>query len=188
VSRVIALDGWDPERFGALRRAYPESIWWVRLPADADVTEPARAGAGVIQLVGRDGRFLGDLIARAHDRLVAARCRDQVTVVASGGVVAADQVPKAIACGADAVGLDVAIWTALQGTGTAPTIPRFSQQWGTWRIINLAASWRDQLIEVLGAMGLREARRLRGERGRLLLQDELEREAFGGIPGYHGDR
>jgi hypothetical protein len=46
------------------------------------------------------------------------------------------------------------------------------------------ASWRDQLLEVLGAMGLREVRRLRGEMGRAMFQKDLEREAFGGITGY----
>jgi hypothetical protein len=46
------------------------------------------------------------------------------------------------------------------------------------------AAWRDQLLEVLGAMGLREVRRLRGEVGRAMIQSEVEREAFAGIPGY----
>jgi len=49
---------------------------------------------------------------------------------------------------------------------------------------NLLASWRDQMLEVLGAMGLREVRRLRGEIGRAMLQKDLEREAFKGITGY----
>ena len=48
----------------------------------------------------------------------------------------------------------------------------------------LFRSWRDQLLEVLGAMGLREVRRLRGEMGRAMFQKELEREAFSGIEGY----
>jgi hypothetical protein len=44
---------------------------------------------------------------------------------------------------------------------------------------NLSASWQDQLLEILGAMGLREVRRLRGETGRCMLQADLEREVFG---------
>jgi len=48
----------------------------------------------------------------------------------------------------------------------------------------LIASWRDQLLEILGAMGLREVRRLRGELGRAMFQTELEREAFASIPGF----
>ncbi|MBC7250706.1 MAG: hypothetical protein H5T62_10530, partial [Anaerolineae bacterium] len=38
------------------------------------------------------------------------------------------------------------------------------------------ASWRDQLLEVLGAMGMREVRRLRGELGRTIFYEEEERK------------
>jgi hypothetical protein len=52
--------------------------------------------------------------------------------------------------------------------------------------MNLTASWRDQLLEILGAMGMREVRRLRGEMGRAMFAKSLEREAFAGIEGYDG--
>jgi glutamate synthase domain-containing protein 2 len=52
------------------------------------------------------------------------------------------------------------------------------------RLLNLFASWRDQMLEILGAMGLREVRRLRGEIGRAMFQRELAREAFADIAGY----
>jgi hypothetical protein len=45
-------------------------------------------------------------------------------------------------------------------------------------MINLMAAWQNQLLEVLGAMGLREVRRLRGETGRALYFDQLERDVF----------
>ena len=64
------------------------------------------------------------------------------------------------------------------------TIPDLSQEWGVRRLKNLMASWRDQLLEVMGAMGLREVQRLRGEMGRAMFQKDLEREAFEGISGY----
>jgi hypothetical protein len=48
------------------------------------------------------------------------------------------------------------------------------------RIINLMGSWRDQLLEVLGGMGLREVRRQRGEIGRTMLYEDLEKRIFGG--------
>jgi hypothetical protein len=47
-------------------------------------------------------------------------------------------------------------------------------EWGAQRIANLMAAWRDQLLEVLGAMGLREVRRLRGELGRTIFQVKEE--------------
>jgi glutamate synthase domain-containing protein 2 len=55
--------------------------------------------------------------------------------------------------------------------------------YGTRRIANLIAAWRNQLIEVMGAMGIREVRRLRGETGRALFFEELEEETFGRLFG-----
>ncbi|MBU3949855.1 MAG: hypothetical protein KJ826_16760, partial [Proteobacteria bacterium] len=55
--------------------------------------------------------------------------------------------------------------------------------WGKQRIINLIGAWRNQLIEVMGAMGIREARRLRGEVGRSMWFEDLEKESFGPIFG-----
>ncbi|MFH1640015.1 MAG: hypothetical protein ABIB93_06910, partial [Chloroflexota bacterium] len=56
--------------------------------------------------------------------------------------------------------------------------------WGVQRLENMLASWRDQMLEVMGAMGLREVRRLRGEVGRAMFQPDLEKEAFQEISGY----
>jgi hypothetical protein len=65
------------------------------------------------------------------------------------------------------------------------TLPKnLNREWGIQRILNLTAAWRDQLLEILGAMGLREVRRLRGEMGRAMFQVDLEREAFAEIDGY----
>jgi hypothetical protein len=188
-ARMVMLDGWSPRGYKALRRSAPEALVAVRLPADHDVLEPIRAGAAIVHLAadkrGRaGGRFLADLIREAHERLVAERLRDRVTLLAGGGIVMAEHVPKAIACGVEAVVLDTALWVALQGDPTGTTFPSMAAPWGVQRITNLAASWRDQLLEVLGAMGMREVRRLRGEYGRLMLQRELELDAFGGIEGY----
>ncbi|MEC7713853.1 MAG: hypothetical protein VYE78_02910, partial [Candidatus Thermoplasmatota archaeon] len=54
------------------------------------------------------------------------------------------------------------------------------------RLVNLCGSWRDQLLEILGAMGIREVRRLRGEFGRSMIVKNLEDEAFEEIAGYVG--
>jgi glutamate synthase-like protein len=183
---MIELDGWDEGRFGELRRRFPDSLVCVRVPADADVVALAGRGARILHLVAGEA-FLGDLIRRAHDRLVEAGIREEVTLLGSGGILMAEHVPKAIACGLDAVGLDVAPCVALQGRlrdGRVELPPHMTTEWGVQRIANLAGSWRDQLLEVLGAMGLREVRRLRGELGRCMFQQELEREAFVEIEGY----
>ena len=56
-------------------------------------------------------------------------------------------------------------------------------QWGSQRMVNLMGAWHNQLIEVMGAMGIREARRLRGEVGRSMWFEDLEMESFGPIFG-----
>jgi tRNA G26 N,N-dimethylase Trm1 len=48
-------------------------------------------------------------------------------------------------------------------------------------MVNLMGAWHSQLIEVLGAMGIREVRRLRGEVGRAIFMEDIEREAFGDL-------
>ncbi len=48
---------------------------------------------------------------------------------------------------------------------------------------NLIAAWHDQLIEMMGAMGIREARRLRGEAGRAMFFEDLEEDTFGRLFG-----
>jgi hypothetical protein len=40
------------------------------------------------------------------------------------------------------------------------------------------AGWHNQLIEILGAMGIREVRRLRGEMGRAMFFEDLEKDIF----------
>jgi hypothetical protein len=50
-------------------------------------------------------------------------------------------------------------------------------------LVNLIAAWHAQLLEVLGAMGLRDVRRLRGEVGRAIFKEDIEKETFGQIFG-----
>ncbi len=195
--RLVVLDGWDRERYDALRRRFPQSIVGVRVPMDTDVLELARHGVRVMCLTADyhgnvGGRFAMDLILEAHRRLVEAGVREEVTLVGGGGIILAEHVPKAIICGLDAVTLDVALAVALQARfdgechdreTTSLSFPRMSVDWGVQRVKNLSAAWRDQLLEILGAMGLREVRRLRGEIGRALFQRALEREVFGELCG-----
>ena len=117
-------------------------------------------------------------------------------VIGSGGIIAAEHVPKALLCGLDAVAMDTPLMVALQAAFDGDCLDsessnfsissKVSEEWGVQRILNLTASWRDQLLEILGAMGMREVRRLRGEMGRAMFAKSLEREAFAGIEGYDG--
>ncbi len=196
--KAVELRGWSPERFTKASERFPNSQIWIRIPADYDVVPIAQEGARVIHLAadlhGRSGgEFILDLIMRAHRSLVDAGLREQVTLIGSGGIVAAEHVPKAIVAGLDAVVVGSATWVALHGRfegeahdpRTAPvTFPELDRTWGVKRLKNLTVAWRDQLLEVMGAMGIREVRRLRGEIGRCMFQKDLEAEAFGEIEGF----
>jgi len=193
---------------GCVQAANPRAVVGLRLPLTASspdqVERLAASGVGLVhlaadeagcELAGPSPRFLADLLQEVHHRLVAACRRDQVALVAGGGIAAADHVPKALACGADAVAVDLALTVAL-GCALWADVRRpcpvedleTDAEWGAQRIVNLMAAWRDQLLEVLGAMGLREVRRLRGELGRVIFQPREEaafRSLFGRVVRNH---
>ena len=121
-------------------------------------------------------------IREIHEHLVGLRLRDPVTLTASGGVASAEHTPKLILCGADAVAIDLPIIVAL-GCGLWADVrhpcPVEDQEiedtdWAAQRLVNLVSAWRDQLLEALGAMGMREVRRLRGEMGRAIFGPQAE--------------
>lgn len=173
------LDFWSQ----AVQR-WPGAVIAARLPLSGDAAEIAAAwvGAGMPALhlyadeVGQDfdGRHLVDSLRQVHVRLVDEALRDKATLVVSGGIAAAEHVAKAIACGADLAGIDFAIqiaWgCALWADKSKCPVEneQLDPQWGAQRLANLLNAWRDQLLEVLGAMGMREIRRLRGEMGRTI--------------------
>ena len=100
---------------------------------------------------------------------------------------------KAIICGADAVALDTPPLIALgcrvcrdKSRCCSPNacpcdIAEVEPGYAAQRIVNLMGAWHSQLLEVLGAMGIREARRLRGETGRANFMEDIEKEAFGDL-------
>jgi len=178
-------------RWEAAAARWPKAVISVRLalgPGSAEsASELARAGVGVIHLyadeMGQDsaGHPLPENLRQVHNHLVDLALRDHVTLIASGGIAAAEHVAKAIGCGADAVAIDIvpmiawgcALWA---DRGQCPVeTQELDAEWGAQRLVNLMAAWRDQLLEALGAMGLREVRRLRGEAGRLIFQSDQER-------------
>ena len=204
-SRMIEISSWDRDAFERARLS-TDSVIGVRIEFvegwQDSLTEAVRSGATVIHLLAnlhgedRQGRFVTDLFKEAHLLLIEQGRRDLVTLIGSGGIVGADHVPKAIISGMDAVALDLPVLFAVQGrvngsmrdrvevSGSLPK--KFNHPWSVQRLTNLCGSWRDQLLEILGAMGIREVRRLRGEFGRSMIVKHLEDEAFEGIEGYVG--
>ena len=202
--RLIEMVDWHDSLYTRIKSCFPDSLICLRLAFEHHLEEKLLKsmsyGIRIFHLVanyhgcGVDGEFILELVRRAHQTFVEARCRDEVTLLGSGGIIAAEHVPKAIICGLDALALDTAPLVALQARFIGECIDRetshfcFSKkinpEWGVQRLKNMLASWRDQMLEVLGAMGLREVRRLRGEVGRAMFQKDLESEAFGDITGY----
>ena len=131
-------------------------------------------------------RFVKDVLREIHGALVQRGLRDAVTLIASGGIALPEHVAKAIICGADLVGVDIPLLVALgcrvcagrHKAACPANIAEAEADYAAQRMVNLMGAWHSQLIEVLGAMGLREIRRLRGEAGRAMFQEDLERDAF----------
>jgi len=138
-------------------------------------------------------RFLKEMIREIHLKLVDNSMRQKINLVFSGGIAMAEHMAKSIICGADGVIIDYPLLIALECRlcyrcwNDLPCPVKIDHQidpeWGSQRIINLIGAWHNQLIEVMGAMGIREARRLRGEVGRSMWFEDLEMENFGPIFG-----
>ena len=196
-------------RLAEIKRVHPGIIGSVRVLLDEHAADRAaglvRGGADVIHLqagpkggglgANRD-RFVTRLVREVHLRLVEDSVREQVTLLASGGIAMAEHVAKLIICGVDGVGADLALMVALEcrlcpdceeQVECPVGLDRVDEVQGTQRIVNLLGSWHSQLLEVLGAMGLREVRRLRGEVGRAMFFEDLERECFAPLFGERTD-
>jgi glutamate synthase domain-containing protein 2 len=175
----------------------------VRIPADKDVetlaSKVAHSGAEIIHIVadycGREvgdtsgsPRLVRDMIRAVHLRLIDERIRDEVTIIASGGIAMAEHVPKAMLCGADLTGIDMPLLIALGARlfeqpekflAIPEGLDKVSVTIIARRIVNLLGAWHSQILEMMGAMGIREARRLRGESGRAIFFDEIDHDTFG---------
>jgi hypothetical protein len=198
LSAVAALRRQNPELLVAIRLPLG--------PGTAErVLELHAAGVSIIHLYadahGREfdaarPRFIKDLSREIHGRLVERGVRDDVTLIESGGIALPEHMAKAIICGADLVGVEIPLLVALgcrvcsdehHGAGASSGAPvgfpacrvnADDPAYAAQRMVNLMGAWHSQLIEVLGAMGIREVRRLRGEVGRAMFLEDLERDAF----------
>ena len=141
-------------------------------------------------------RFVTEAVAEIHEALIQSGLRDAISLIVSGGIGLAEHVAKIIICGADVAAVDIPVLLAnqcrfclncRQGEACPVGIEKVDTDWSRQRMVNLFGSWHAQLIEVLGAMGIREARRLRGEFGRAMFFRDLERESFGPIFGRRLD-
>jgi len=176
----------------------------IRVPAVKEVeytaSKLARDGAEIIHIVadyrgqelnspaGSGSRHLKDIVRSIHQRLVEDKMRDEVTIIASGGIGLAEHVTKSMLCGADLTAIDLPLLIGLGARiyeerekylvlpeGLAKISTPVIEQ----RMINLMSAWHSQILEMMGAMGIREARRLRGESGRAIFFEEIDKDTFG---------
>jgi len=164
------------------------------------VNKLAHDGAEIIHIVadyrgqelnspaGSGSRHLKDIIRSVHLRLVEDKLRDEVVIMASGGIALAEHVTKAMLCGADLTAIDLPLMVGLGGRiyeeqkqilVLPAELSKIPNAVITQRMINLMGAWHSQILEMMGAMGIREARRLRGESGRAIFFEEIDRDTFG---------
>ena len=118
-------------------------------------------------------------IPKVHRFLVEEGVRDQIVLIASGGLRTADDILKAIALGADGVVVATSELVALGcircgncesgrgcARGIATTDRKLMQQvqidWATQRLINLFAAWRERIVDVIARFGMTSVSELRG--------------------------
>lgn len=193
------------KKFSQLKEIKQDLIISVGIPLNADALSIALelAGAGVDtlhfyadkngrELDSEQPRFIKDMLRDIHVALVKASMRRMVNILATGGIALPEHVNKAIICGADGVVIDLPLLIAMEcrlcarcekGLSCPVELEKIDPGYGSQRIINLMGAWRNQMLEMLGAMGLREVRRLRGEVGRSMWFEDLEKESFSPIFG-----
>ena len=134
--------------------------------------------------------FIKERMREIHLHLVEKGVRDQITLIAGGGIAMAEHVAKLIICGADLLSVDIPLLVAMEcrvcrrckeGIACPVELDSVDPVWGAGRIRNLMAGWHNQLLEILGAMGIREVRRLRGEMGRAMFFEDLEKDIFAAL-------
>jgi len=200
--RIVEFDALRPDFLEELLSCLDQSIFIGRLPLRENsasiASELARQGVHGLHFYAdyhgrdysKDPRHVSAALKHVHQRLVQDGLRDQITIIASGGITLAEHVPKAIICGADLVAIDTTVLVALQAEFNGEARDRanhhlrprrINPEWGAQRLVNLIGVWHDQLIEILSAMGMRDVRRLRGDIGRSMMDEELREQSFKGI-------
>jgi ferredoxin len=207
-TRLVEIndDANTEKRIRELKNINPELVTIVRLDMDSHGEERAIelarqpfieaihivADINGNQIDVEKPKFIKDMMKNIHTSLVKDGIRDEVTIIAGGGIALAEHMAKQMLCGADLVTINMPLLVALEcrfcqncreGFTCPAEIEKISHEYGVGRMKNLIAAWHDQLIEVMGAMGIREARRLRGEAGRAMFFEDLEEDTFGRLFG-----
>ncbi|MCQ8893110.1 MAG: glutamate synthase-related protein [Methanolinea sp.] len=156
-----------------------------RSAADAVVIDGFRGGTGAAPRVFRDhvGIPIEAAVASVDAKLRSQGIRNEVSIIASGGIRESADVAKVIALGADAVYIGTAALVAM-GCRVCGTCYRGLCPWGiatqrpdlvarldpavaSRNVANLIHAWTLELSELMGAAGINSIESLRGNRDRL---------------------
>ncbi len=156
-----------------------------RSSADAVVIDGFRGGTGAAPTVFRDhvGIPVEAAVAAVDEKLRNQGIRNEVSIIASGGIRQSADIAKIICLGADAVYLGTSALVAM-GCRVCGTCYRGQCAWGiatqkpelvsrlnpdeaSKNVENLIHAWTLELAELMGAAGLNSIDSLRGNRDRL---------------------
>jgi ferredoxin len=192
------------EKIATLKNEFPDLIFAVRLKMNENaikrVEQLTDQNINTIHLVGdqngneieaKNPRFIKDVVRDIHGMLIKNEKRDEISLIAGGGIALAEHVAKALICGADLVSIDLPLLIAVecrlcescnQGSYCPAKLDKEMElSYSSGRMTNLIGAWHWQMVELMGAMGMREARRLRGDVGRAMFKEEIEEEIYGPI-------
>jgi ferredoxin len=207
-TRLVEISDSDAfeTKIKAIKEIHPGIVVAVRVPLDSKgearaIELASNPAVEVVHIVAdlngnqtgvEKAKFIKDMTLDIQKSLVKKGIRDEITIMAGGGIALAEHMAKEIICGADVVTLNLPLLIALEcrlckdcrpGTQCPSRIDEISFSYGVGRMTNLISAWHDQLIEMMGAMGIRDARRLRGETGRAMFFEDVEEETFGKLFG-----
>jgi len=192
------------EKVSTLKKTYQDIIVAVRILLDVNATkrveELSKEKIETFHLIAdingnekgaANRRFIKDIVREIHGMLIVNEKRDEITLIAGGGIGLPEHVAKALICGADLVSINVPLMIAVECRLCDSCKPgdycpakldkEIDSKYAVGRMTNLIGAWHWQMVELMGAMGMREARRLRGDVGRAMFKDELEEEIYGPI-------
>jgi ferredoxin len=192
------------QKVSQLKKDFPEIIVSVRVILNENATqrveELSKQNIETFHLIAdingneigvKNPRFIKDIVREIHGMLIVNEKRDEITLIAGGGIALPEHVAKAVICGADLVSVNIPLMIAVEchlcdfckpGDYCPAKLDKYIDfKYASGRMTNLIGAWHWQMVELMGAMGMREARRLRGDVGRAMFKDELEEEIYGPI-------
>lgn len=169
-------------KVAAVHNIAPIASGIARSGADIIAIDGFRGGTGAAPKRIRDnvGIPIELAVAAVDQRLREERIRNEVGIIASGGIRNSADVAKLIALGADAVSIGTAALCALGchvcaschsgkcawgiATQDPKLVKRLDPEKGAKALVNLISAWTKEIKEMMGGMGINSIEALKGNR------------------------